>query len=289
VQVALAGPMDLDPSLIEIIEFTNTVTDDFSSGIVSDAWLNGGGAVWSVASGALQATVAAGVDLRYEARTTPFLLQAAEPGRLYVSAKISSFGALSQSAFAGLALHNRATNDWLWFGIFNAAGTSQLVWRAAVAGGAPGSGTVLVAHAGAGPYWLRIATSQAAGFVDDGALTLSHSTLGSNAGFTNVAINSGHARGWLWAGLTLFSTVAAPPTTSTATIDDFMLHSGDSLRPYVWYAFRDMTLPGHPDLIGADRLCQKIKPAYTYAAAITSRKVICDDPRDGVCDRGPVG
>jgi hypothetical protein len=68
-----------------------------------------------------------------------------------------------------------------------------------------------------------------------------------------------------------------------------VLHSADSLRPYIWYAFRDPALNGRPDMIGADRLVKKIKPAYTYAAAISSKRVICDDPRDGICDLGPVG
>ncbi len=294
---ALSGPMALDPSLIQIDEFTNTVTDDFTSGTISDAWFNGGGATWTISTfldggdvthSELQAFAPSGADLRWEDRATPFLLQPNEPHRLFFSAKISTFSGLAQSVFAGLALHNRHSGDVLWFGIFNNAGTNQLVSRTAIGRAAPGVATVLVASAGAGPYWLRIATSQAASFFDDGSLTLSYSTTGPSAGFTDVAINSGITTGWYWAGFALYSTVASTPGTTTVTFDDFLLHDADSLRPFIWYAFRDPALAGSPDLIGSDRLVKKIKPAYTFASAISNRKVICDDLRDGLCDHGPV-
>jgi len=43
-----------------------------------------------------------------------------------------------------------------------------------------------------------------------------------------------------------------------------------------------------PDMRGADLLVQRMKPAYRHAAAITTLAgFICDDVRDGLCDRGP--
>jgi hypothetical protein len=184
-------------------------------------------------------------------------------------------------------LHNRATGDYLWFGIYNSAGTKQLVYRRALAGPPAGAVVVLVANAGAGPYWLRIATSQARAFVDDGSLTLSYSTTSATAGFTDIPINTGITTGWRWAGFALYSNVAAPTTSTTVAFDDFLLHPADSLRPFYWYAFRDPALSGNPDMVGAHLLVQKIKPAYTHAAAIASPSCICDDPLNGLCDRAP--
>lgn len=285
---ALSGPMSLDPALIQIDEFTNTITDDFSGGAIADMWFNGGAAGWSLVSGELQGVAATATNFRWEDRITPFLLTPNEPHRLFFSAKISAYASMAASVFGGIALHNRHTNDWLWFGIYNNAGIKQLVWRKAIAGGAPSAETVLVTPSGAGPYWLRISTSQLASFIDNGDLTLSYSTTSSSAGFTDVQINTGITSGWYWAGFTFYSNVASTAASTTMTFDDFLLHDADSLRPYSWYAYRDPALAGNPDLIGSDRLVKKIKPAWTVASAISNRKVICDDQRDGLCDHGPV-
>jgi hypothetical protein len=195
---------------------------------------------------------------------------------------------MAQSVFAGIALHNRATSDWLWFGVYNNAGTKQLVYRKALAGTAPDAEVVLVPNAGAGPYWLRIATSQAQSFVDNGSLTLSYSTTSATAGFSDVPINAGITTGWSWAGFVFYSNVTSSASSTTVTFDDFLLHPADSLRAFLWYAFRDPALAGNADMVGAHLLVQKIKPAYTFAAAVNNAKAICDDPRDGICDRCPV-
>jgi hypothetical protein len=287
IQIALSGPFALDPSLVQILEFTNTITDDFSATSIDARWLDGGGVTWSIVSGQLQAFAASSVNLRWEDRATPWLLTSNEPGRLYMSGKLAGFASMATSVFAGLALHNRATGDWLWFGVYNNAGTKQLAYRKAIRGAAPSAEVVLVASAAAGPYWLRISTSQTRAFVDDGSLTLSYSTTSASSGFTDVPINTGITTGWLWAGFALYSNVASPATSTTVTFDDFLLHPADSLRPFYWYAFRDPALPGNPDMVGAHLLVQKIKPAYTHAAAIARLSCICDDPLNGLCDRGP--
>lgn len=133
IQQALSEPLDLAPSDVQILEFTNTVTDDFATSIAS-RWFDGLGATWSIVSGALQAFAASGADLQWVDRKTPFLLQAAEPGRLYVAGKLVSYATIPTSSFMGLALHNRDVGEWLWFGIFNNGGTLQLGYRTAAAG-----------------------------------------------------------------------------------------------------------------------------------------------------------
>lgn len=288
IRTALSGPFGLDPDLVQVLEFTNTITDDFSTASIDSRWLDGGGATWSIVSGQLQGVAAPAVNLRWEDRAAPWLLTPNEPGRLYVAAKLAGFASMAPSVFAGLALHNRATSDWLWFGIYNNAGTKQLVYSKALAGGTPTAEVTLVATASAGPYWLRISTSQARTFVDDGSLTLSYSTTNATTGFTDVRINSGISTGWPWAGFALYSNVTSPAAGTTVTFDDFLLHAADSLRAFLWYAFRDPALAGNMDMVGANLLVQKIKPAYTFATAINATRAICDDPRDGLCDRCPV-
>lgn len=287
IQQALSEPMDLAPSDVQILEFTNTVTDGFAS--IGSQWFDGQGATWSIIPGALQAFAAAGSDLRWEDRKTPFLLQAAEPFRLYVAGTLLSFATIPQSTFMGLALHNRDVGEWLWFGIYNNGGTLQLGYRTAAAGAAPGAWNSLVSPTSIAPYWLRIATSQAQGFTGGGPLTLSWSTTSATSGFTSQQVSVGTIapNGWHYAGFALFATVASTAADTTVTFDDFVLHTADSVSPFVWYAYRNPALPGAPDMAGADALVRRTKPAYTHAAAIAALQCICDDLLNGRCDAGP--
>jgi len=291
VQAALAGPMALDAGLVQLLEFTNTITDDFSGGIAAERWFDGGGAVWSTVAGELHAFAPAGAFVRPESRATPFLLASAEPGRLYVAAKLGP-GALSTlpiGAFYGLVLHNRAANDWLWFGIANLGGDPTVAYRTAVAGNAPGPYAPLDVPVTDGPSWIRIASPQRASGGGGAALTVSYSRTGPSDGFTDVAITSAVPSSWAWAGFAITSDFEPLPEAIAVSFDDFVLHNADSDRPYLWYAFRDPTVDGRPDMVGAQRLVQKLKPVYTHAAAVMSKSVRCDDPRDGLCDQGPLG
>ena len=191
----------------------------------------------------------------------------------------------------GARLHNRDVGEWFWFGIFNNGGTLQLGYRTAAAGASPSAWTALVSPAPSAPTWIRIATDQSAGFAGGGGpLTLSWSTTSATTGFSSQQVSVGTIApaGWHYAGFTLFSTVAAIAANLTVQFDEFLLHDADSVRPFCWYAYRDLGLPGNADMSGADALVQRMKPAYTHAAAIaTLAGCICDDVRDGVCDRGP--
>jgi hypothetical protein len=292
IQVALSGPCGLAPMDVQILEFTNTITDDFAATALDPRWLDGtgnGGApsgVWSATGGQLRATLAAGVDARSESQLAPHLVTPREPGRLFFQAAIATLAppALARSVFAGVVLQNRATNETLWFGIYNDAGTAKVVWRTSQAG-QESAINVITAIAFGSAVRLRIATSQTASWADNGSLTVSYA-LGSDA-FTDTTIDTGITSGWYWAGFALFSTVASTPTATTVAFDDFLVHDADSERPFSWYAFRDPSLPGNADMVGANLVVAKVKPAYTFAAAISSTQAICDDPRDGLCDRCP--
>lgn len=290
---ALSGPLALAVEDIQIDEFEHTVTDDFTSSI-SSAWLNGGDATWSIASGKLQGFAPAGSDLRWETRKVPALLHPCHPGRLFVSARVESADystGVTNQAFVGLALHNRHSGDWLWFGVFNNGGDPEIVFRTSVGGAAPSpfqnfTGTGLLV--GTGPYILRIATDQSPGYsITDDEITLSLCEPAQGPEFFTQTINTGVTGGWHWAGFALASSLASTGGNTTIQFDDFVMHAADSDRPFYWYAFRDPLLAGTPDLVGGERLVQKIKPAYTIAHVITERACPCDDPVDGVCDHGP--
>ena len=122
----------------------------------------------------------------------------------------------------------------------------------------------------------------------DGTFDLSWSATGPSTGFTvlNVVTAVG---GIGWAGFAATSTDAALASDLSAKFDDFKALAYHGLRTFIWYVFRDMGLPGIPDLIGAHLLAGRIKPAHTFAAAVKSKSVLCDDPIDGLCDHAPMG
>jgi hypothetical protein len=91
---------------------------------------------------------------------------------------------------------------------------------------------------------------------------------------------------------TLAALVAVGPAVADAALDarfdDFLARTPQGDRPFAWFAYRDLDLPGTPDMVGARAVVQKLKPAHTHGAAITSLDVLCDDPATG-CDREPLG
>lgn len=48
-------------------------------------------------------------------------------------------------------------------------------------------------------------------------------------------------------------------------------------RPFLWYVFRDPSIPGEPDIIGAQRAAQRIAQAHTKVGIVTTLQAVCDD------------
>ncbi|MDQ3295064.1 MAG: YmfQ family protein [Myxococcota bacterium] len=294
VKTTIEGPLDALASQIEILEFTNTVADSFAT-IAAERWLAEPAAAWTIVTNQLHVAVAGGIDVRWETQRlghhirTPLCVNGINDpeGRLFVSVKLSAW-ALQVGAGVGMLLHNGRTGNTLWFGIFNNAGTIQLGYRT-VTNNVAGAWTPIVTPWVTAPVWLRLYTLQGTGFAGGtGTYTFGYSTTGPTTGFTDASIVTGVVD-IEWAGFGVFGTSAALAGALSADFDDFLAFCPDGLRPFNWYAYRDPTLGGEPDLVGARLLIQKIKPAHTYASAIESKSVLCDNVRYGGCDRGPMG
>jgi hypothetical protein len=117
-------------------------------------------------------------------------------------------------------------------------------------------------------------------------MLFAYSSTSATTGFTETQVNTGMKP--QWAGLGAVAD-AILPTDLEAHFSNFVLISYNGDRAFNWYAYRDPALAGDADMVGAELLALKMRPAHTYAGACTSKSVLCDDARDGLCDRGPLG
>jgi hypothetical protein len=192
------------------------------------------------------------------------------------------------NAGVGLVLENRVSHNMVWFGVFkDAGGALHLGYRVRLDGSIDATPSSLAAPPGAGAVWLRMRA------VPDPVapkIVLSYSTTGAFAGFTDVEIPSDVAnRVFTWAGFLGLGRDATPLAGAVdVTLDDFVSFCPFGELPFYWYVFRDPTLLGEPDLIGAYNVLQSLKPAHTFAAMITSKHLIVGDPLIGIVGRGPL-
>lgn len=291
IREALAEPLDMATSQIEILEFSNEVRDDFQT-LDTTKWLPGTIGTWSIVSSALHAHVNAATDIRWD--TQRHAVQQRMPldtggGPIYVSAQIST-STIPINGAAGILLENRIAGDALWFGVHkDAVGTVYLGWRVIV-GGVIGAFQPLLASPGAAPYWLRISNLDVGGGFGGatGPFDLSYSMVGPSLGFTTVQVDTSVVDVG-WAGVSLWALTAAPATAFDVDFDDFLVYCPEGSRPFYWYAYADPAHGAVSDLALATFVSRKVRPAHAYAAATKSLNVMPDDPIDGLTDRGPLG
>jgi hypothetical protein len=296
-QQAFSGPLALAPADVQILEFSNLITDGFTA-LSTERWRVGADGAWSIAAGELKVVVNAGSDIRWDPTRspcyvdTPLAQSGLDPSahgfqQFVAQVKLSTYWAnLPANAIVGLRLRNSRTQNSIWFGVKNVGGVRKLGYHI-FADGVLGAFVTLVTPSLDQAYWLRISTPAGASLNFSG-LDFAYSTTGPTTGFTTVNVTTG-IYDVEWAGVGAMCTDAATAANLQATFDDFLLYSGQGNRPFHWYAYRDPGLAGSPDMVGGELLALKMKPAHTYAGAIENKSVLCDDARDGLCDRGPMG
>lgn len=289
IKLALEEPFALASADIEILEFTNTVTDDFATAIDTQRWHLEQAAQWTVLSGEARLQVSAAADIRWtqdirnpcHARTS----LSSGAGEIVVACKVASVPTFPTDVIVGLLLYSFLTGEAVWFGVRNDAGTYRIMRRSFLAGVVS---EVVVATLGGGwtpasPLWLRIVGSQ----TTPGTYTLEYSTTSGSAGFVSTVVASLIVAPD-WAGLSAVGLDASISSALDARFDDFLARTPNGDRPFHWYAYRDPLLAGEEDMNGAHLYVQKVKPAHTHAAAITSKSLLCDDA-GSLCDHGPMG
>lgn len=213
-----------------------------------------------------------------------FLVRTAQPSAL--RARITRT-TLPPDAEAGLLLRH-PRGDRLWFGVTGAnAGVSEVRYQRWRDGVLEDSAPVALASTGSGDHWLRIRTDPVPGLTGAGEQLLQFEWSEDGVSWdTRAAVR------WIydqaWAGFYVRGLDAALATNVDVRFHEFQMREQRGRRAYRWYAYRDLGLGGAPNLEQAQALVVGVKPAHTYAAAISSLDVLCDDAGSG-CDRGPLG
>jgi hypothetical protein len=292
VKVALAELAGVaDPDDLEILEFSNKVTEDFDedeSPLDNTKWSSfgtGGDSTIVASAGQLQMTLEAGTDVRWsDARLgvhTRMPIDRGDSIAVHARAKLAGW-VIDVDVGAGMFLYNSVTGDAVHFGVFSDAGDEELGYRLVRDGVAEAWVTIL--DPAPASCWLRITPPSSVA----GQWTLSYSTVGPDTGFvhTNVAIGE---RAFDWVGFGFFGTDTGTfGSIPEAQFDDVEVFCPQGLRPFYWYMFLDPLL-GAPDFDGSHLLVRRIKPAHTYASFCQSLDVMPDDPLLGLPDHGPCG
>lgn len=284
VREALAVPFGIevgDAGDIELIEFSPTITDEFDT-IEPERWRADPPTAWSVASNEVTVTAGASDDLTGAVEHWRLRMPIDAVAGLIVQAKLRAYSGspphkLATSTLVGLHLYDRGrSGSELWFGVHNTGGTLQLGWRLRVAG-VLGAFTSLETASG-NSYYLRVRQTAASTY----ELWWSEVGFEDEAGDTATIFGPPDVNS---VGLGAVASAAATGETIVAWAA-FTVRITNGKRAFRWYALLDPSFS--PDAVAANAVIPGLKPAHTYAAAISSRSVLCDNSGSG-CDRGPLG
>jgi len=291
IQQALAETFDLAPADVQVLEFTQTITDGFAT-LETERWLAGDVGAFSILAGALHCAFANGTDIRWEPTRAHAFIETPIPthaDRFFASWKIGS-RAIPPNTMIGAVVRNVVSNNTMWFGFYFDGAASHIGWAKFI-GNVMGAFTALAADPGV-PVWFRLEQIPPTGFVhiNDRRYRFSWSTVGATP-TSSFATDEEQFTfpDPEWIGFGAVSTIAAIGGDAHLDVDDFVLHTPNSDRPFYWFGYRDPALAGTPDMVGARLLVEKAKPAHTVAGVCENTSVLCDDDRDGLCDGGPMG
>lgn len=293
VQATLADLLQVAKSQVQVYAFAPTVIDDMTTAKTS-RWMSRDPAQWVNGAGGVTATFLAADDLRTDAvglaaglRATVMLAEDLQG--LVWQGKRANAAVLPASSEVGVLAWDFAGGDALFFGLENNAGTYRLVYQAYENGVATGAKVVL-ATIGNVPVWLRLRFAKSFAGMPAGRTTvdLEYSTTSATTGFVTAVAGLSVVRTYNWVGFHARSSLAALGAGLAQTFNDARLRTPRGRAAFRWYAYRDPTLPGAPDMLAATAAVRRLKHAHTYAAAVQTLAVLCDDSNTG-CVLQPLG
>lgn len=176
-------------------------------------------------------------------------------------------------------LFNFITGDAHLFGIRNDAGTKKFFQTTIIAGVLT---RTTYAAIPVGDVYLRM-KRLAAGTVD-----LQYNQTGLETAWTTVAAAAPSITGPTWAGMGVVDEL----TPAVSNVDVFWnwahLYCPKTTRVFEWYVWADPALTATPDVVGAQQIIDRMRPAHTDGKVIRSKALLCDDPNNFL-DRDPLG
>jgi hypothetical protein len=279
-RTALAEPFDLPADQVGIVELSNTITDTFDQ-LKAERWSAEPVDAWSVADNTLRLSRPQGTDLRWDGRyRAPCLVRTPleSADELAVVARVTAHSVPSD-AVAGLMLFNRRSMNALWLGVRSVGGAPHVGYVQYRNGAMSGFFSLL--SSALVPLWLGVIRRGPESY------DLCVSVTSPETWTVTARVSTGIPDPE-YAGFGAVGTDAGIASTLSMSFADFSARTPQARRPFRWFAHRDLSLPGAPDLTGAGLLVRSIRPAHTEATVITSRSLVCDTAGHG-CDAGPMG
>ena len=294
----------ISSSQLQILAFDNTQREDWSAGLRPERWRADPPAQWSIAGGALRVQAASGADLRFGTDSigasrrnwyTCLLSVDATPGWLPGAPSCNAFLKVTPTTFpagaeVGLVFWDWARMNAFLLGVRNSSGTIQVTSERFLRG--VSQGVAVHATTSRTTHWLQL-TQNTSTLIHDTTgeslqpHTVKWSTASATTGFSSASgIPFSYCINWI--GMYARSTVASLGTALDASFDDVAIRSSRGTRPFWWFLYRDPSLPGSPDLLGAQRAADRLKQAHTKVYVTTSKSVLCDTAGAG-CDTTPMG
>lgn len=289
----MAPVPDLDPTDVEIREFTNTVYEPFDV-LREERWHLETPSAWSISGGVLRCQLAPGdvatvanPGMVHAIQSLPPAERGAvanEDGTTYQIhiAIPAAWPASATNMIVGMVWWEGVGGDALWVGVTKSGSDYLLVERSRIAGVV--SAPTTIANVGSYPHlYLRVRR-----MYPNGLYQVERNTTGFLDAMTVAAVTGPTRTSYVGQSVICDSVIDAGEALDIS-FDEATLYAPKGRRPFFWYVYRHPSLPsGSPDMVGARLLTQRYKPAHTHAYAITSFSLLCDSP-ESVLDGGPMG
>jgi hypothetical protein len=317
IRVSLAPYFGLDADDVEILQpDTTEFRDDFAAAVLDgdgyhdtghDAarWTrSGGGLSWTfnhdTVSERYEITRGAGAtDLRYLGRVEhygdagpPFFLHATGEGGLdtFITIGLSVATEPADNILIGMVVGDMEADDWTWIGVVKLAGVNKLGWIRYT--GEDPAAAITARHKLAAAFTeITGITNLAASYIrvrdmGDGTMQVQHNAT-DPADWNAVATFeiTGATPRVRWAGLGIVGTGSSVAGAIAGEWTYYAERAPRGAGRLTWFGFRDPGVAGSYDLVGADLVVQRVKPAHVDGSAISHQRGLHLDDATTLLDR----
>jgi hypothetical protein len=296
VKKAVAGPLQLPESQIEIVQFTNFAKDLFDGVAIAPSWWQepNQGTI-AISGGKVDLDAQVGDDARWnETVALPVRMRTAVPDDRSMEIYVALTPNLAADGGCGAFVMDRSGNAHL-FGLKRTAGVTNW-WHRTIVPGVATSNTVGTALGAGTVHWLRYRMRPDWSNCDIYRATdptgLPWEPNGQHfpwiTEFSNVP-TIGAPNSQVWAGVFVFGDAASLASAIGVDVLSWALYCPYSEDVFRWYVFRDPAIsPTNYDESGAQVVIDRIAPAHTIGTVVKAKTVLCDSPFSR-CDREPLG
>ncbi len=281
---AVAELLAVNADQLEVLENSNLVVDTWASG-VGNRWYTyaGNGSVTGTSPGVdLVLTSGQSHDWTHLVQDAPHLrMPVVSDAKVEIIGKldIPGSGFAEDGVAAGVFGYDFQSRSLHVFGVKRDAGANK--WFHHLVRDGATTTTLLAGSVPAASAWIRLKRNQ------DGTVDFDYSTEGHFGAWTNVASAQASIGTIRSAGLTAMSD-GAVAAARTFGFDECVLWTPEGTEVYRWYVYRDPALSGSPDMKGAQRVLDGMRPAHTEGTVTQTKSMKTGDP-NSLCGRGPIG